>query len=94
MLGRSATLTVRKADNPLTYPTAQTVNLTFSESQQTATLTAASDGQGTVSYEIYSQKNDTGDVIFFTLNGTTLTIAAATPAACPVTRQVPISRAS
>ena len=76
----SATLTVRKADNPLTYPTAQTVELTFSESQQTATLTAASDGQGTVSYEIYSQKNNTGDVTFFTLNGTTLTIAAATPA--------------
>ena len=71
---------VGKADNPLTYA-AQTVTKTFSTSAQTATLNAATDGQGDVSYAINSQKDGSdSEVSYFTLDGTTLTIGANTPA--------------
>lgn len=75
----AVTVTVNKADNPLAYAESQTVTKNYSASAQTETLAAASDGQGTVTYAITSQKNASGDVEFFTLDGTTLNLAAGTP---------------
>ena len=77
----STTITISKATNPLTYTSTQSVSKTFSTSSQTATLTAATDAQGTLSYAISSQKDSSdATVSYFTLSGTTLTIAANTPA--------------
>ncbi len=77
----TVTVTVGKADNPMTYAETQTVSKTYSSSAQTATLAAAENGEGTVSYDIKSQKDSAkADVTYFTLNGTTLTLAADTPA--------------
>ena len=75
------TVTIGQAANPLTYTSTQTVTKTFSTSSQTATLAGASNGQGTVSYAISSQKNSSNNaaVDYFTLSGTTLTVAASTP---------------
>ena len=78
---RTVSLTVNKADNPLTYAATQTVNKTFSTASQTETLTAAENAQGTLSYAITSQKNvSNADVTYFTIDGTTLTLAESTPA--------------
>ena len=76
---KTITWTINKASNPLSYTTTQSASKTFSTSAQTATLTAASNGQGTVSYAINSQKNGSTNVSYFSLSGTTLTIAANTP---------------
>ena len=74
-------VTVAKGDNPLTYPVTQTVTKTFSTSNQTNELAAATNGQGDVSYAIQSQKDSSNaDVTHFTLEGTTLTLAENTPA--------------
>ena len=72
--------TINKATNPLTYTEKQSVTQTFSTSAQTATLAAATNGQGTVSYTIYSQMLGSKTVRYFSLSGTTLTIKANTPA--------------
>lgn len=76
----SVSVTINKAANPLSFTSTQSVSKTFSTSAQTATLTAATDGQGTVSYAISSQKNSSGtEVDYFTLIGTSLTLAESTP---------------
>lgn len=69
---------IGKAANPLTYTGTQSVTKTFRTISQTATLTAASNAQGTLSYSITSGNTNN----YFSLNstGTTLTIAANTPA--------------
>ena len=73
--------TISKAANPLTYTSTQSVTKTFSTSKQTAALTAATKGQGTVSYAINSQKNSSDTTVsYFSLSGTTLNVAANTPA--------------
>ena len=77
----TVTVTVNKLSNPLTFTAAQSVSKTFSTSAQSQTLTAATNAQGTLSYAINSQKNSSDTSIsYFTLNGTTLTVAANTPA--------------
>lgn len=74
-------VSIAKANNPLSFTSTQSVNKTFSTSSQTASLTAATSGQGTVTYAINSQKNSSNATVsYFTLSGTTLTIAASTPA--------------
>ncbi|MBQ8983451.1 MAG: InlB B-repeat-containing protein [Lachnospiraceae bacterium] len=73
--------TISKATNPLTYTSTQSVTKTFSTSSQTAALAAATKGQGTVSYVINSQKNSSNATVsYFSISGTTLTVAANTPA--------------
>ena len=75
-LSGSFTVTVSKADNPLSYSN-QIWNITFSASAQTKTLNAASNGQGTVTYSLQSQTGGS----YFTFNTSTrvLTAAANTP---------------
>ncbi len=76
----TVTVTISKTTNPLSFTATQSVSKIYNTASQTATLTAASGGQGTVSYAINSQKNSSSaDVSFFLINGTTLTIAANTP---------------
>ncbi|WP_028510457.1 hypothetical protein [Ruminococcus sp. NK3A76] len=71
---------IAPAENPIAFTAAQTVTKPFSESAQTATLTAAADAEGTVTYSIDSQKNSAQTAVsYFSLNGTTLGIAANTP---------------
>ena len=70
------TVEVNKADKPLTYAGTQTVETAFSTSSQTAALSAAEGGAGDVTYAVESQP----DGNYFSLSGTTLTIAAGTPA--------------
>ncbi|WP_143186576.1 MBG domain-containing protein, partial [Ruminococcus flavefaciens] len=70
----SVEVTISKASNPLTFSN-QNVSKSFSTSAQTATLTGASNVQGTVSYAIQSGNSSN----YFSLNGTQLTIAANTP---------------
>ena len=73
-------VTISKAANPLTYAETQTVEKDFSTTAQTATLAAASNGQGNVTYAIDSQKNSKQEAVeYFTLNGRKLTLAANTP---------------
>ena len=71
----SVEVTISKASNPLTFSN-QNVSKSFSTSAQTATLAAATKGEGTVTYSITSGN----DSAYFLLNGTTLTIKANTPA--------------
>ena len=73
------TVNVGIADNPMTYAETQTVTKTFSTAAQTATLEAAKEAQGELSYGITSQKKGEDTVNYFTLDGTTLTLAANTP---------------
>ena len=70
------TLTINKATNPISVTTPQTWTPTFSTSSQTKAITAATNAQGSVSYAINSQP--TGS--YFSISGTTLTMAANTPA--------------
>lgn len=80
-LSGSISVTVNKATNSLTFTTPQSVSKTFSTVSQTATLSSATNNQGTLSYAINSQKNSSNTAVsYFTLNGTTLTIASNTPA--------------
>ena len=74
-------LTVKKADNPISVTTPQSWTTTFSTSSQTKAITAASGGQGTVSYSIQSQikKSDSTSVTYFSISNTTVTMAASTP---------------
>lgn len=74
-------VSIGKANNPLSFTSSQSVNKTFSTSSQTASITAATSGQGTVTYSIQSQKNSSNaNVSFFSISGTTLTLAANTTA--------------
>ncbi len=72
-------LSVKTAENPMTYPETQAVTRTFSASSQTATLEAAKEAVGELSYGITSQKHGEETVNYFTLDGTTMTLAANTP---------------
>ncbi len=73
--------TINKADNPLSYTSTQSVTKSYSTSLQTASLTAATNNQGTLSYAINSQKDSSNATVsYFSLSGTTLNIAANTPA--------------
>ncbi len=73
--------TISKATNPLTFISTQSLSKTFSTSSQTVALTAATSGQGTMSYAINSQKNSSNTTVsYFSLSGTTLNVAANTPA--------------
>ncbi len=71
--------TISKATNPMTFTATQNVAKNYSASSQEASLAAASSGQGNVTYAITSQKKGSEDVSYFTINGTTLTIAENTP---------------
>ncbi len=75
----NVTVTVSTADNPVTYAEKQAVTKTFSTAAQTATLEAAKEAQGELSYGIISQKSGEEAVNYFTLDGTTMTLAANTP---------------
>ena len=71
---------ITKATNPLSFVSNQSVSKTFSTSNQTTVLTAATGGIGNVTYAINSQKQGSTNVNYFSLSGTTLTVAANTPA--------------
>ena len=59
----------------------QTINKSFSTSAQTATFTAASEGSGNYTYTEVSEKNNAGNSTnYISVSGTTITIAANTPA--------------
>ena len=71
---------IAPAENPIAFTAAQTVTMSFSESAQTATLTAAADAKGTVTYSIDSQQNSAQTAVsYFSINGSNLSIAANTP---------------
>ena len=73
------TYTANATANDLVF-NGTTISKTYSTSEQTASITTASNGTGTYTYEIKSQKNTSGTAVnYFTLLGTTLTIAANTP---------------
>ena len=72
-------VTVGKATNPISITSPQSWTPTFSTSAQTKAITAATGGQGSVTYAIKSQKNSSGTAVTnFTLSGTTVTMAAST----------------
>ena len=71
----SGSFTITKASNPITVTASQSWNPTFSTSSQTKSITTATNAQGTVTYDINSQP--TGN--YFSMSGTTLTMAANTP---------------
>ena len=59
----------------------QTITKTFSTNAQTANITAASNGTGSYTYTEKTETNASGTATnYITLNGTTITIAANTPA--------------
>ena len=71
--------TIGKATNPIAITSPQSWTPTFSTSAQTKAITAATGGQGSVTYAIKSQKNSSGTAVTnFTLSGTTVTMAAST----------------
>ena len=73
------TVTISKASNPITVTTPQSISVFSREIVQTSTLTGATNGEGSVTYTIQSQKNSSGtSVSQFTLSGTTLTTKANT----------------
>ena len=75
----ATTITATFTANELTFGN-QTISKTYSTSEQTASITAATNGTGTYTYAIQSQKNTSGTTVnYFSLEGTTLTIAANTP---------------
>ena len=66
--------------NALTFAN-QSISKNFSASAQTASVTAASNGTGTYTYSEVSEKNSGGTATsYISLSGTTITIAANTPA--------------
>ena len=72
------TITISKASNPVSFTT-KSFSLVFSTSARTATISTAS-GVGTITYSITSQTNSSGTAVsYFSLSGTTLTIAGSTP---------------
>jgi len=74
------TLWILRATNPITVTASQSWSTTFSTSAQTKSVTAATGAQGTVTYSIKSQKNTSGTAVsYFSISGTTLTMAASTP---------------
>ncbi len=74
----SVTLTINKANNPIAVTTPQTWNTSYSTSEQKKSITAATNAQGNVTYNIQSQKTGSTTVNSFALSGTTLTMAGST----------------
>ena len=66
--------------NPLNFAN-QTISKTFSTSEQKANITGASNGTGSYAYTEKTEKNSAQkDTNYISINGTTITIAANTPA--------------
>ena len=66
--------------NPLNFEN-QTISKTFSTSEQKADITGASNGTGNYTYTEKTEKNSAQkDTNYISINGTTITIAANTPA--------------
>ena len=66
--------------NPLNFAN-QTISKTFSTSEQKADITGASNGTGSYTYVEKTEKNSAQkDTNYISINGTTITIAANTPA--------------
>ena len=66
--------------NPLNFAN-QTISKTFSASEQKADITVASNGTGNYTYTEKTEKNSAQeDTNYISINGTTITIAANTPA--------------
>ena len=66
--------------NPLNFAN-QTISKTFSTSEQKANITGASNGTGNYTYTEKTEKNSAQkDTNYISINGTTITIAANTPA--------------
>ena len=66
--------------NPLNFAN-QTISKTFSTSEQKADITGASNGTGNYAYTEKTEKNSAQkDTNYISINGTTITIAANTPA--------------
>ena len=66
--------------NPLNFAN-QTISKTFSTSEQKADITVASNGTGNYTYTEKTEKNSAQkDTNYISINGTTITIAANTPA--------------
>ena len=66
--------------NPLNFAN-QTISKTFSTSEQKANITGASNGTGSYTYAEKTEKNSAQkDTNYISINGTTITIAANTPA--------------
>ena len=66
--------------NPLNFAN-QTISKTFSTSEQKADITGASNGTGNYTYAEKTEKNSAQkDTNYISINGTTITIAANTPA--------------
>ena len=66
--------------NPLNFAN-QTISKTFSTSEQKANITVASNGTGNYTYAEKTEKNSAQkDTNYISINGTTITIAANTPA--------------
>ncbi len=63
----TTTVTIGKANNPITVTTPQSWNPTFSTSVQNKSFTAATGGQGTVTYSIQSQKKGSTTVNSFSI---------------------------
>lgn len=79
-MSKATTLTANTTANSLIFNN-QTITKTFSTSSQTASVTAASNGTGTYKYAEKSEKNVSGTATsYISLSGTTITIAANTPA--------------
>ena len=75
------TLTVSKATNTLAVTASQTWSEAFATSAKTKGITTTNAGQGTLSYEITSQKDKDGTTVsYFSISGSNLSRAANTPA--------------
>lgn len=76
----AATLYAKWTANELTF-TNQTIKKVFSTSAQTFSVTAATNGTGSYTYSEVSEKNSAGTATsYISISGTTVTIAANTPA--------------
>ena len=71
---------VAKQPNTIEVTTPQTWVVAFSTSTSTKSITPATNAQGTVTYEIMQQKDkDNVSVNYFSISGTTLSLAGSTP---------------
>ncbi len=70
---------IAKAENPVSVTSIQELNLNYSANEQINLITAATNAQGSITYELLSQTKEGVSVNAFVLNGTTLTAAENTP---------------
>ena len=76
---KSVSKQIAKIPNPISVTATQSWSQSYSTSNQTKTIIAATNAQGTVSYEINSQKSGSTNVSYFTISDTTLTLKGSTP---------------